>query len=290
MQTTNFFQCGRFQLSLERPLVMGIINMTPDSFFDGNRYNSTDLAIEHALKLVNEGADILDIGGESTRPGFDRVSDCEERKRILPMIEALRNLDIPLSVDTSKPSVMKSVLDSGADMINDVNGFSKKSGFLEYVFRSNCGLCVVHNNRIANDLFPSNYLGCVQSNIDLINQIKVFFEKRERQLLMSGVNKNRIVFDPGFGFGKTPDQNFFLIKRLAHIKFIYSPILVGLSRKSMIGNAIKKSASECLAGSIAAALACVVHGAGIIRVHDVSATLDALKIWRSAKLGKVDCE
>ncbi len=283
MQLDNFFQCGRFELSFEQPLVMGIINVTPDSFSDGGLYEFADLAINRALKLIDEGVDILDIGAESTRPGSIPISDEVEIDRLFPVLEALRVLGIPLSVDTYKPSVMKLAIDLGVDIINDVRGFTEL-GSLEIAARSNCGLCIMHNYWIRK---IQSIQSCVKNGEtgyeNLLLQVQTFFKMQKDRFSYLGVNKNRMIFDPGFGFGKTTNQSFFLLKKLLSIKSSFSPILVGVSRKSMIGDATKKKdATERLPGSIAAALACVLHGANIIRVHDAAETIDALRIWKSA--------
>ncbi|UOF94110.1 MAG: dihydropteroate synthase [Bordetella sp.] len=278
----HIFQCGRFELNFKRPLIMGIVNITPDSFSDGGLYETADLAIAHAFKLIHEGADILDLGGESTRPGFTPVSEDKEKKRLLPVIEALYNQNIPLSVDTSKPEVMRSVLDSGVDMINDVYGFTK-TGAMEAVSSSKCGLCIMHIKHQLSKIRFHNELDL----LELFNEIKNFLENQKRHLLMSGIHMNRMVFDPGFGFGKTPNQNYFLLKKISDLKRFCFPLMVGLSRKSMIGAATGKKVSDRLYGSLSAALTCVSKGVEILRVHDVAATVDALRVWKSAQQGYV---
>ncbi len=276
----NSFLCGRFELDLERPLVMGIVNVTPDSFSDGGEHDDPDAAVAHARKLIAEGAHILDLGGESTRPGAPPVPAEEEMKRLLPVIEALRDCGVPLSIDTFKPEVMCAVLDAGADMINDIYGF-RQPGAIEVVAPSHCGLCVMH---MKGD--PGNMQEAPEYT-DLMGEIGVFLGARAQRLRAAWVDPRRIVLDPGFGFGKTMDQNFQLLRRLASLRVSSYPLLIGVSRKSMIGAATRRPVGERLPGSIAAALACVARGASILRVHDVAATVDALKVWQAAEQGAI---
>lgn len=274
----NNFLCGRFEFDLERPLVMGIVNVTPDSFSDGGKHDDLDAAIAHAHRLIDEGAHILDIGGESTRPGAPAVSAQAELARVLPLVEALRDCGVPLSVDTFKPEVMRRVLDAGADMINDIYGF-RQPGAIEAVAGSRCGLCVMHMKGE-----PGTMQDAPQYT-DLIGEIGLFLGARAQKLRAAWVDPRRIVLDPGFGFGKTADQNFQLLRRLSSLRVSSYPLLVGLSRKSMIGQATGKPVGDRLAGSLAGALACVSRGASIIRVHDVAATVDALKVWQAVDSG-----
>ncbi len=276
----NSFLCGRFELDLERPLVMGIVNVTPDSFSDGGEHDDPDAAVAHARKLIAEGAHILDLGGESTRPGAPPVSADEEMKRLLPVIEALRDCGVPLSIDTFKPEVMRAVLDAGADMINDIYGF-RQPGAIEAVAPSRCGLCVMHMKGEPGTMQDA------PEYTDLLGEIGVFLGARAQRLRAAWVDPRRIVLDPGFGFGKTMDQNFQLLRRLASLRASSYPLLIGVSRKSMIGAATGRPVGERLPGSIAAALACVARGASIVRVHDVAATVDALKVWQAAEQGAI---
>ncbi|AWD32284.1 Dihydropteroate synthase [Candidatus Kinetoplastibacterium sorsogonicusi] len=272
------FICGRFEIDLaSKPVVMGIVNVTIDSFSDGGLYIDVDNAIVHAKKLIAEGVDILDIGAESTRPGANKVSSEIEIARLLPVIESLKNLDIPISIDTYKPSVMKKVLDAGVDLINDVYAF-RIPGAIEIVNNYNCGLCVVHMQG------EPSYMQHDPKYNNLIEDINNFLNNIIKNLTKSGISKNRILQDPGFGFGKTLDDNYKIIKNLNYLNQEF-PILAGLSRKSMISNIVGKETINRLSGSISAALACVLNGASIIRVHDVSATISALKIWE--KIGKI---
>lgn len=277
----NNFLCGRFEFDLERPLVMGIVNVTPDSFSDGGQHDDTNSAVAHARQLIEEGAQILDLGGESTRPGADPVSVADELDRLLPVIEALRDCGVPLSIDTFKPEVMRATLDAGADMINDIYGF-RQPGAIEAVAQSRCGLCVMHMKGEPRTMqaLPPEYT-------DLIGEIGLFLGSRAQKLRAAWVDPRRIVLDPGFGFGKTADQNFQLLRRLSSLRSTGYPLLIGLSRKNMIGQATGRPIGDRLPGSIAAALACVSRGASIVRVHDVAATVDALKVWHAAEQGAI---
>lgn len=277
----NNFLCGRFEFDLERPLVMGIVNVTPDSFSDGGQHDDTDSAMAHARQLIEEGAQILDLGGESTRPGADPVSVADELSRLLPVIEALRDCGVPLSIDTFKPEVMRATLDAGADMINDIYGF-RQPGAIEAVAQSRCGLCVMHMKGE-----PRTMQAAPPEYTDLIGEIGLFLGSRAQKLRAAWVDPRRIVLDPGFGFGKTADQNFQLLRRLSSLRSIGYPLLIGLSRKNMIGQATGRPVGDRLSGSIAAALACVSRGASIVRVHDVAATVDALKVWHAAEQGAI---
>lgn len=283
--------CGRFELALDRPLVMGIVNVTPDSFSDGGRHDDPDAAIAHALALVADGADILDLGGESTRPGAAPVPAAEELRRLLPVIEGLRDCGAPLSIDTFKPAVMAAVLDAGADMINDVHGF-RQPGAVQAVAGSRCGLCAMHMQGEPGTMQDA------PAYRDVVAEVRGFLAQRARSLREAGADPRRIVLDPGLGFGKTPDQNYLLLRELAALaepdtqqdspesQHRY-PVLLGLSRKSMIGHATGRPVGQRLAGSIAGALAGVARGAAIVRVHDVAETSDALKVWRAAQLGAI---
>ncbi|MDN5843743.1 MAG: dihydropteroate synthase, partial [Alcaligenaceae bacterium] len=270
--------CGRFELSLERPLVMGIGNVTPDSFSDGARYFSTDRAIGHALELLDQGADILDIGGESTRPGAAAVDTTEELQRLMPVIEGLRDCGVPVSVDTCKPEVMRAVLDAGVDMINDIDGF-RAPGAIDAVAASGCGLCVMHMQGEPRTMQTHPIYE------DVIADIREFLRARAQALRTQGVAPGRIVLDPGFGFGKTLAHNYRLLGGLSDVRVDEYPLLVGVSRKSMIGGVTGRPADQRLGGSIAAALAGLARGAEIVRVHDVADTVDAIKVWTAIEQG-----
>jgi len=257
---------------------MGIVNITPDSFSDGGLHSTTDSAVSHARRLIDEGVDILDLGAESTRPGAVAVSVQDELARLLPVIEALKTCGVPLSVDTLKPDVMRAVLAAGVDMINDIYGF-RQPGALEAVADSGCGLCVMHMKGE-----PST-MQVAPDYHDVAEEVTLFLAERAETLLSRGVDPRRIVLDPGFGFGKTADHNYQLLRGLSRLRELNYPLLTGLSRKRMIGDATGKSVTNRLAGSIAGALACVARGSFIVRVHDVAETVDALKVWHACEQG-----
>ncbi|MGG4776089.1 dihydropteroate synthase [Alcaligenaceae bacterium 429] len=273
--------CGRFELSLERPLLMGIVNITPDSFSDGNAHYRTDLALEHAKKLIADGADILDIGGESTRPGAEPVSIEEELRRVLPIIEGLRAANIPLSVDTFKPTVMRAVLDAGADIINDVAGFRSEEA-LAAVQGSRCGVCVMHMQGE-----PKTMQQAPQYD-DVLDEVRRFLMHQVQRLRTAGLRPEQIMLDPGLGFGKTVEQNYQLLRSLPQLLQEGYPALIGLSRKSMIGHVVNRPPMERVAGSLAGMLAAVRYGASVLRVHDVAASADALRVWRAVETGVID--
>ncbi len=271
-------QCGRFRLPLDRPLVMGIVNVTPDSFSDGNAHFRADQAIAHARLLLEEGADLLDIGGESTRPGARGVAAPEELDRVLPVLEALRDCGAPLSVDTCKPEVMRIVLQHGADMINDIGGFTAP-GAVAAVADSGCALCLMHMRGEPRTMQDA------PSYQDVVAEVGEFLAAGARRLRAAGVAAERIVLDPGFGFGKTAAHNYTLLRQLPQVVGTRYPSLVGVSRKSMIGAVTGRPASRRLGGSVAAALAAAVRGAHILRVHDVADTVDALRVWSAVEQG-----
>ncbi|QIM50127.1 dihydropteroate synthase [Pusillimonas sp. DMV24BSW_D] len=270
--------CGRFELTFKRPLVMGILNITPDSFSDGSLHFQTDRAIAHARRLIDEGADIIDIGAESTRPGAQPVDVEQELQRLLPVIEALRPHDVPISVDTFKPFVMRRALQAGADMINDIYGF-RQPGAIEAVTDSNCGLCVMHMQGEPRTMQSAPRYD------DVVADVRAFLVERVEALLTAGVSASRVVIDPGFGFGKTAAQNYTLLRRVAELQFGDYPLVVALSRKSMIGHVTGREARDRLGGSVAGALAGIARGAKIVRVHDVALTLDAIKVWQAVENG-----
>lgn len=276
------FICGRYVLDLSTPLVMGIVNVTPDSFSDGGAQSEQlNLAIERGLAMVEAGANILDIGGESTRPGSDAVSVEEELRRIIPVIEGLRDAGVPLSIDTFKPEVMQAALDAGADMINDIYAL-RQPGALEVVANHpNCGICIMHMDGEPKTMqvSPPDYAG----NITVA--VKQFLQDRLDALLKYNVDSSRVMLDPGFGFGKTVAQNYQLLNQLAELKDLNLPLLIGLSRKSMIGAVINKEPKERVVGSVVAAVAAAERGAAVLRVHDVAETVDGLAVWRAIHQG-----
>jgi len=273
----QYLQCGRFGYDLSRrPLVMGILNVTPDSFSDGGRYQALEFAVERAEQMIKDGVDVIDIGGESTRPGSPSVPVDEELRRVMPAIYALRELGYPLSIDTCKPEVMREAVIAGADMINDINGF-RAPGAIEAVKDSDCALCVMHMQGTPQDMQAS------PSYDDVVADVIAFLRERVEALLAAGVVRERITIDPGFGFGKSVEHNYALLRSISRMQSeLGLPVLAGLSRKSMIGAVTGRSVEQRLAGSLGGALAAVAQGARIIRVHDVAETVDALKVWQAA--------
>jgi len=267
-------QCGRFELMLDRPLLMAIVNLTPDSFSDGGRHLDPQAAIDAGLAMVEQGADILDLGAESTRPGAATVSPGEEIRRLLPVIEALAGCGVPLSVDTRKPEVMREVLAAGADMINDIAGFATP-GAVEAVAASRCGLCVMHMQGEPGTMQQA------PAYADVVAEVQDWLRERVAALEAAGVAPARICVDPGIGFGKTVEHNLRLLEALDEFAALGQPILVGVSRKSLVGALTGRPVGERLAGSIAAALAAVARGAKIVRAHDVPETRDALRVWQA---------
>jgi dihydropteroate synthase len=266
--------CGSFQLSLARPLVMGIVNVTPDSFSDGGRHQSQDKVLAHALRLIAEGADIIDIGGESTRPGAVSVSVQQELDRVLPVIEGLRGVHVPISIDTFKPEVMLAAIAAGASMVNDINALQNPAA-LAAVLSSNVAVCLMHKQgEVATMQDAPRYR-------DVVAEVRDFLRQRVEACEAAGIDSDRIVIDPGFGFGKSVAHNFTMLANLAEFAEIGVPVLAGLSRKSMLGGVTDQAVDERLAGSVAAAVIAVQRGAELLRVHDVRATVDALKIWQA---------
>jgi dihydropteroate synthase len=266
------FICGKFQLDLTTPKVMGIVNVTPDSFSDGGKFSQTNLAIEHALKLVEEGAAILDIGGESTRPNATPVSLQEELDRVISVIEALVNqINTPISIDTYKPQVMQAAINAGASMVNDVRAL-QENGALEIVAKSNAGVCLMHMQGT-----PQTMQIAPQYD-DVVNDVKVFLAARLQASIDGGVPASRILLDPGFGFGKKREHNIMLIQQLESFASLGQPLLVGLSRKSVLGQVTGNDVDARLYASIAASVISAMKGAKILRVHDVKATVEALKV------------
>ena len=269
-------QCGRFKLSLERPLVMGVVNITPDSFSDGGMFADTERAIAHAQRLIGEGVDILDLGGESTRPGAAPVSLEVERRRVLPVLEALASGGVPVAVDTRKPELMREAIAAGAAMINDVTALSGP-GALAAVARAPVAVCLMH---MQGD--PAT----MQSNPDyrdVVREVRDFLAQRVAVAEAAGIARNRIVVDPGFGFGKTVEHNLALLRSLSEFSSLGGALLAGLSRKAMLGKLTGREPRERVHASVAAALLAVQNGAHIVRVHDVAATRDALAVWQAVK-------
>jgi dihydropteroate synthase len=265
--------CGSRFLDLSRPQVMGILNVTPDSFSDGGRYQGLEFALSHAEEMILEGAAMIDIGGESSRPGSPGVPLAEELARVIPTLYALRTLDCALSVDTCKPQVMREAIIAGADMINDINGF-RAPGAIDAVRDSDCGLCVMHMQATPQTMQKAPVY------TDVVQEVVDFLSARVDDMVRQGIVRERICIDPGFGFGKTVEHNYELLRQLGRLRDeLGLPVLAGLSRKSMIGALTGRPVEGRVAGSIGAALAAVAHGARIVRVHDVAETVDALKVW-----------
>ena len=275
----RFWQTTRFRIDLSRPQVMGIVNVTPDSFSDGGRHADTDQALSHCERLVKEGADILDIGGESTRPGAAPVPLDEELRRVLPVLEGALKLGVPVSVDTVKPAVMQQALDHGADIVNDINAL-RLPGALEAVAgHPACGICLMH---MRGDPATMQQRPAYD---DVVAEVSAFLGERLQALKARGVDAERIVLDPGIGFGKSVEHNLALMRRQRELLALGHPLLLGWSRKSTLGAITGRPVEERLAASVAAALAAVQLGARIVRVHDVAPTVDALKVWGAAALG-----
>ncbi len=252
--------------------IMGIINTTPDSFSDGGLYSDSVKAVEHARKLIDDGADILDIGGESTRPGAKEVSVKDELKRTIPVIEAIRQFsDIPVSIDTSKAEVMRAAAEAGADLINDVRALTEE-GALSAAVDSDLLVCLMHMQGTPGSMQNHPHYE------NVVEEVSDFLTTRIKVVVEAGISENKICIDPGFGFGKTLQQNLQLLNSLAKFKALGYPLLVGLSRKSMFGQLLDKPVDQRLYGSISAAVISAMSGADIIRVHDVSETKDALTV------------
>lgn len=256
---------------------MGILNITPDSFSDGGQYLTLDEALKRAHQMIEEGVDIIDIGGESTRPGSEPVSADEELKRITPIIEVLKKKsDIAISVDTYKPQVMKVVIGMDVAMINDVYALSQ-SGAIDIIKQSHVGLCLMHMQGTPKTMQQNPHYK------NVVSEVKLFLEARAKHLMSEGIDKSRIILDPGFGFGKTFEHNIELLQQLESFQTLKLPLLVGLSRKSFIRKILNGDYDDHLSGSISAAIFSVIKGAKILRVHDVKETKSALKIINVAQ-------
>ena len=258
-----------------RPLVMGVLNVTPDSFSDGGRFHLLDQALSHAEQMIADGVDIIDIGGESSRPGAQPLPVEEELRRVMPVLYALRDCGKPLSVDTYKPEVMREALGAGADMINDINAF-RAEGALTAVNESDGALCIMHMQKEPLTMQVNPKYG------DVVQEVEQFLAARVASMEAAGIDRRRLCIDPGFGFGKTVEHNLALLRNIERMSEVTGvPVLAGLSRKSMIGAITGRPLEQRLAGSLAAALAAVARGASIVRVHDVAETVDVLKVWQA---------
>lgn len=268
----------RFRIDLAQAKVMGIVNVTPDSFSDGGEHADASSALAHCEQLLEEGADILDIGGESSRPGATPVPVQVELDRVLPVLEAALKLGCPVSVDTAKPEVMRAALECGVDIVNDICAL-RAPGALELVAgHPDCGVCLMHMRGDPQSMQDDPCYG------DVVAEVGAFLSERAYTLRQHGVAGERIVLDPGVGFGKTTAHNFELLRRQAELLRMGYPLLVGWSRKGSLGKVTGRAAGERLVPSVAAALAAVRQGARVLRVHDVAATVDALKVWGAAGL------
>ena len=271
-------RCGRHLLDLTRSRVMGVLNVTPDSFSDGGRFLDLDRALAHARAMLADGADIIDIGGESTRPGALPTTETDEIARVIPIVEALVRNDAVISVDTMKPAVMRAAISAGASMINDVRAL-QSSDALEIVAKHDVAVCLMHMQGEPRTMQSAPVYG------DVVADVRRFLEQRVIACRSAGIADERIAVDPGFGFGKTVAHNLRLLRELSAIALLGLPVVAGLSRKSTLGALSGRSADDRLAASLAAALSAVVHGASIIRVHDVRETVDALKVWWAIEQG-----
>ena len=268
--------CSRYLLALDRPLIMGIVNVTPDSFSDGGAYLSPSRAIEHAYQLRAEGADIIDIGGESSRPGTQHVSPELELARILPVLEGLRGIDVPVSVDTVKPEVMRAAIQAGATFINDISALAAP-GALQAIADSEVAVCLMHMQGEPRDMQSA------PRYVDVVTEVKAFLAARLHAALDAGIARERIVIDPGYGFGKKLEHNLALLRELPQLLELGVPVLAGWSRKSSLGTIIGRPTADRLAASVAAALLAAQRGAKILRVHDVASTRDAMAVWQAVE-------
>lgn len=267
-----FWQTTNHRIDLTRPKVMGIVNVTPDSFSDGGSFDQARSAIDHCRRLIDEGADILDIGGESSRPGAAAVSLQEERRRVLPVLEAVLAWGHPVSIDTTKPDLMAQALAMGIDIVNDINAFRSPEALRVAAGHPNCGLCLMH--------MKGNPVTMQSMAVydDVLAEVGAELSSHVRELLSAGVCSERIVIDPGIGFGKTVQQNLDILRRQRELLSMGFPLLTGWSRKSTLGLVTGRDVHDRLAASLSAAMVSVLNGASVVRVHDVAATVDALKV------------
>ena len=278
MARATVWQAGRFAIDLAQPRVMGIVNVTPDSFSDGGAHASTEAALQHCEQLLKEGADILDIGGESTRPGSPAVPLDAELARVLPVVREAVKFNVPLSIDTYKPEVMRAVLELGADIVNDVWALRRPGAREAVAAHPSCGVCLMHMHRDPQTMQASPMQG------DVVPQVLSFWAEHVAQLRALMVDASRITLDPGIGFGKTVAQNFALLARQRELLEAGYPLLLGWSRKSSIGTVSGiPAAAERLVPSVTAAVLAVDRGAAIVRVHDVRDTVAAIAVWRAMK-------
>ncbi len=273
-------QCGTRTVDLLRPAIMGILNVTPDSFYDGGLFSSVEQAVRHARRMVDEGAHLIDVGGESTRPGATPVDADEEIRRVVPVIRALADADIPVpvSIDTSKPEVMKAAVAAGAGLINDVRAL-RVPGALDAAAEMGVPVCLMHMQG------QPQTMQARPSYKDVVSEVVEFLRRRVDEAVAAGIPRSRLLIDPGFGFGKTVEHNLVLLRRLSDLRSLGLPILVGLSRKSMIGALLGTPPADRLADSVALALMALREGASMVRVHDIRPTCDALRLFEAVYEG-----
>ena len=273
------WQTARHRIDLQHPLVMGIVNATPDSFSDGGLHANAPSAQAHCERLLNDGAQMLDIGGESTRPGARQPGLDEELARVLPVLRHAVALGVPVSVDTSRPEVMRAALDLGVDIVNDVRSLARPGALAVVASHPACGVCLMHMQGEPGAMQQApHYAG------DVVQLVALWLRERLASVVAAGVGADRITLDPGIGFGKTAAHNWELLRRQHELLALGRPLLVGWSRKSTLGSLTGRPVGERLPASVAAALAAVQRGARVLRVHDVAATVDALKVWAAAGL------
>lgn len=273
----QYLQCGRFRLDLRRPLIMGILNVTPDSFSDGGSFVTPTTALRHAEQMLADGADIIDVGGESTRPGAAQVPVQQELDRVMPVLERLGDLGVPLSIDTRKTAVMQAAIACGVSMVNDI-GALEDDGALELVAASDVAVCLMHKRGEPGSMQNQPFY------TDVVGEVGAYLQARIAAARGAGVAAERIVIDPGFGFGKAVSHNVELLRHLADFRGLGAPLLVGLSRKSMLGALTGAPVDQRIYASITAAMLAIQQGAGIVRVHDVRPTRDAIKIMEAVCL------
>jgi dihydropteroate synthase len=269
-------QCGPHALDLSRPRVMGILNVTPDSFSDGGRYFEVELALQYARQMLADGADLIDVGGESTRPGAVPVSEADELARVLPVVATLAREGALVSIDTMKPAVMRAAVEAGAAMINDVRAL-RGPGAVDAAAASGAAVCLMHMQGEPRTMQQSPHYG------NVVADVRAFLLERAHACERAGIARERIAIDPGFGFGKTVEHNLALLRSLGELASTGYPVVAGYSRKSSLGALTGRAVDDRLAASLAAALAAVSRGAVIVRVHDVRETVDALAVWRAVE-------
>jgi dihydropteroate synthase len=272
-------QCGTHLLDLARPVVMGVLNVTPDSFSDGGRYFDVPRALDRAGQMAADGAAVIDVGGESTRPGSAPVDEDEELRRVLPVVERLAaTLSIPVSIDTRKPAVMRRAIAAGASMVNDVTAL-RAPGAIEAVAESGAAVCLVHMQGEPGTMQDA------PAYADVVGEVRVFLRARAAACEAAGIARSRLVVDPGFGFGKALEHNLALLAGVPALAELGRPVLIGVSRKSMFRRLLGREVDERMPASLAAGLAAVARGAAVLRAHDVRETADALRVWTAVERG-----